>query len=242
MLAADLNEQRGDEVVREIDADARFARVDVSDADSCKRMASAALEAWGRIDVLVNNAAIFSTIEMKPFWELSEREWDSLKAVNLKGVWLASRAVAGTMREARSGSIINISSGAIYLARPNYAHYLSAKTGIIGLTRGMARELGAYGVRVNASDHAGGGVHRGAARDGERRAAQGDAGRDSARTRGRSRRSDRHGRVPRLRRQPLHHRPDDQRRRGPDLPLRRGALKWSRSIIRARSTARIARR
>jgi len=150
VLVADLNEARGASVAQELGADARFVRADVSDAESCARMAAVALESWGRIDVLVNNAAIFSTIQMKPFWELSEQEWDALMAVNLKGVWLASRAVCEAMREARSGSIINMSSGAIYLARPNYAHYLASKAGVIGLTRAMARELGPFGVRVNA--------------------------------------------------------------------------------------------
>jgi NAD(P)-dependent dehydrogenase (short-subunit alcohol dehydrogenase family) len=150
VIVADLNEERGRRVAEEVAGDVRFVRTDVSDAASCRAMAAAALEAHGRIDVLVNNAAIFSTIEMKPFWEIDETEWDALMAVNLKGVWLASTAVAAPMREAGAGSIVNVSSAAIYLARPNYAHYLAAKAGVIGLTRGMARELGPFGVRVNA--------------------------------------------------------------------------------------------
>lgn len=149
-MVADVNVDGGRRVADELGEPSRFARVDVSDAQSCADMVERALDVWGRIDVLINNAAIFSTIKVKPFWELTEREWDELMAVNLKGVWLASKAVVPAMRAARSGVIINLSSGAIHLARANYAHYLAAKAGIIGLTRGMARELGEFGIRVNA--------------------------------------------------------------------------------------------
>jgi len=85
-----------------------FVRTDVADEASCQEMVAATLRQFGRLDILVNNAAIFSTITMKPFWELGQAEWDELMAVNVRGVWLASKAVVPPMRQQRSGRIINI--------------------------------------------------------------------------------------------------------------------------------------
>lgn len=153
VVVADINAEKGKAVTEEIvstGCEAIFVGSDVSDEASCHAMAAAAVKAFGRIDVLVNNAAIFSTIKMKPFWDLTVAEWDGLMAVNLKGSWLAAKACSGSMREHKSGSIINISSAAYFLARPNYAHYMASKAAILGLTRAMARELGEYNVRVNA--------------------------------------------------------------------------------------------
>ena len=153
VVLADVNADKGRGVLAEITdtgAHAIFCATDVSSETSCKVMVDEALKAFGRVDVLINNAAIFSTIQMKPFWEMSVAEWDGLMSVNLKGVWLAARACSAPMRERRSGSIVNISSAAYLLARPGYAHYMASKAGVLGLTRAMARELGEYNVRVNA--------------------------------------------------------------------------------------------
>jgi 3-oxoacyl-[acyl-carrier protein] reductase len=122
---------------------------DVSNEADCDRMAERALDAYGGIGALVNNAAVFSNITPKPFWELTVAEWDGLMSVNLKGMWLASKAVTPVMRRKRAGSILNISSASNFMGRPNYAHYVTSKAGVIGLTRAMARELGPDGVRVN---------------------------------------------------------------------------------------------
>ena len=152
VLVAELNEERGRAVAEELGGgeEATFVQTDVARAESCEALARAALDAHGRVDVLVNNAAIFSTIKMKPFWELGEDEWDALMNVNLKGVWLTTKALVPALRESDSASVVNISSGAIWLARPGYAHYMASKAGILGLTRAMARELGELGIRVNA--------------------------------------------------------------------------------------------
>ena len=153
VVLADLNADKGRGVLAELtDAgpNAIFCTTDVSSETSCKQMVDEALKAFGHVDVLINNAAIFSTIQMKPFWEMSVAEWDGLMAVNLKGVWLAGKACSAPMREQKSGSIVNISSAAYLLARPGYAHYMASKAGVLGLTRAMARELGEFGVRVNA--------------------------------------------------------------------------------------------
>jgi NAD(P)-dependent dehydrogenase (short-subunit alcohol dehydrogenase family) len=153
VVLADVNADKGRGVLAELTdagANAIFCTTDVSSEASCKQMVDEALKAFGHVDVLINNAAIFSTIQMKPFWEMSVAEWDGLMAVNLKGVWLAGKACSAPMREQKSGSIVNISSAAYLLARPGYAHYMASKAGVLGLTRAMARELGEFGVRVNA--------------------------------------------------------------------------------------------
>jgi NAD(P)-dependent dehydrogenase (short-subunit alcohol dehydrogenase family) len=150
VVVAELRAETGEEAAAELGEAGLFVATDVSDEDSCARMVAAALERFGRIDALVNNAAIFSAIEMKPFWELGVEEWDRLMAVNLRGVWLASRAVFGALRERGAGSIVNMASGVIWEGRANYAHYVASKGGVFALTRAMAREAGAFGVRVNA--------------------------------------------------------------------------------------------
>ncbi len=126
------------------------AEVDVSDAASVQTLVETTLAAFGRIDVLVNNAAVFSTIEMKPFDELSLDEWTRVIDVNLTGVFNCCRAVAATMRAQRAGRIINMSSATVLFGRPNYLHYVASKAGVLGITRGLARELGPFGITVNS--------------------------------------------------------------------------------------------
>lgn len=153
VVVADVSEARANAVSAEIEAAGGRATAvgcDVAREADCERMAALALERYGRIDALVNNAALFSTIVPKPFWEIAASDWDALMNVNLKGMWLASKAVVPAMRAERNGSIVNISSAANLMGRPNYAHYVTSKAGVIGLTRAMARELGPDNVRVNA--------------------------------------------------------------------------------------------
>jgi len=153
VVVAELNESKGKAVAEELqslDGQGIFVRTDVTDEASCQEMAAAAVRQFGRIDILVNNAAVFSTIKMKPFWELSVAEWDQLMAVNVRGVWLASKAVVSQMRKQGSGRIINISSGVVFMGRPNYLHYVASKGAVITMTRAMARELGEFGITVNA--------------------------------------------------------------------------------------------
>ena len=152
VVVADMDERRANAVTGSITAQggrATAVRVDVSAEADCAAMARTAVDAYGRIDALINNAALFSTITPKPFWELTVAEWDGLMGVNLKGMWLASKAVVPAMRRERAGSILNISSASLFMGRANYAHYVTSKAGVIGLTRAMARELGPDGVRVN---------------------------------------------------------------------------------------------
>ena len=126
------------------------ATTDVCSAESTREMADAVLERFGRIDVLVNNAALYGSLSMVPFDKLDEAEWDSVMDVNVKGLWNCAKAVAPAMREQKSGSIINISSLAAVYGLPNCLHYTASKAAVIGITRGLARELGRFNIRVNS--------------------------------------------------------------------------------------------
>ena len=122
---------------------------DVGDEDSVAAMASRTLDAFGRIDILINNAAVFSRITMAPFWELPVEEWKAAMHVNITGSMLCARAVVPAMMEAGWGRIVNVSSGTHVKGRPNYLHYITSKSAMVGMSRSMARELGAYGITVN---------------------------------------------------------------------------------------------
>jgi NAD(P)-dependent dehydrogenase (short-subunit alcohol dehydrogenase family) len=123
---------------------------DVSKMADCTAMAEAAVKAFGRIDVLVNNAALYGALKGGRFTELPESEWDACMAVNVKGMWQCCKAVHGAMKAAGGGSIINISSLAATFGLPFALHYTTSKGAVIGLTRGLARELGRDWIRVNA--------------------------------------------------------------------------------------------
>ena len=133
----------------ESDAGDLNVRVDVSDRESTEAMAAAALERYGRIDVLINNAGYFSQIVKKPFEELTDEEWDLAFSVNVRGTWLCCRAVAATMKAQRSGKIVNTSSMTVPSGIPGFLHYVASKSAIVGLTRALARELGEWGICVN---------------------------------------------------------------------------------------------
>jgi 3-oxoacyl-[acyl-carrier protein] reductase len=125
-------------------------RVDVADQASVESMVTATVGAHGRIDILVNNAAIFSTIVMKPFDQIGLQEWNEVIGVNLTGVFLCCQAVGTQMLRQRQGRIVNISSAVVLAGRPYYPHYVASKAGVIGLTRALARELGSSEITVNA--------------------------------------------------------------------------------------------
>jgi 3-oxoacyl-[acyl-carrier protein] reductase len=153
VVIAERNAERGASVASEITAaggEALALATDVASESSTAAMAGATLERWGRIDILLNNAAIFSTITMRPFDQIPVDEWDSLMAVNVRGVWLCCKAVAPTMRAQQRGKIINIASVVFDLGRANYLHYVASKGAVIGITRGVASELGDYNINVNA--------------------------------------------------------------------------------------------
>jgi 3-oxoacyl-[acyl-carrier protein] reductase len=140
------------EVVQQFDGKALGMRADVANEASTKEMAKAALDKFGRIDVLVNNAAIFATIPMNRggIDSIDPAEWDRMMLVNLKGLFFCCRAVLPTMRQQKSGKIINISSGTTFNGSAGRIHYVTSKAGVIGFTRTLAREVGDDNINVNA--------------------------------------------------------------------------------------------
>src|SRR5712671_2621351 len=118
------------------------ARLDVTDAGSARAMVEAGLEAYGRIDALTNNAALYGALHGGRFDAIDEGEWDAAIAVNVKGIRHCCNAAVPAMRTAGGGSIVNIASLAATYGMPYGLHYTTSKAAVIGLTRGLARELG----------------------------------------------------------------------------------------------------
>lgn len=124
--------------------------LDVTDPDSCAAAVRAAIDHYGRLDGLVNNAALYATLSMAPFDQLPIDEWQAALDVNVTGIFHMCRAAVPPMREQGGGSIVNIASLAAVFGMPNSLHYTTSKAAVIGLTRGLARELGRHWIRVNA--------------------------------------------------------------------------------------------
>ena len=156
VAVADVNAAGAEEtaqLVREAGAEtgsqAVALKVDVTDIASTEAMAAEAAEfGGGRIDVVVNNAAIYATVTRSPFEEIDPAEWDLVMGVNLKGPWLVTRAASPYLGE--GGRVINLSSATIYSGSEQWAHYVASKGGVVALTRVLAKELGKRGVTVNA--------------------------------------------------------------------------------------------
>jgi 3-oxoacyl-[acyl-carrier protein] reductase len=149
---ADWNDDKGQTVASEPTPGRGrriFVKTDIASEASCQSAVARTVEAFGGVFGLVNNASIFSTLKMRPFWEIPPEEWDAVQKVNLTGVFYMARAAREGLIASGCGSIVNVSSSTILFGRQNYAHYVSSKAGVMGLSRAMARELGPYGVRVN---------------------------------------------------------------------------------------------
>lgn len=124
--------------------------LDVAQLESCKALADATMKEFGKVDALVNNAALYANLKGGRFDQLDEAQWDRVMQVNIKGVWNACRAVVPFMRAQKSGSVINISSLAPVYGLPYALDYSMSKGAVIAMTRSLARELGRDWVRVNA--------------------------------------------------------------------------------------------
>ncbi|AJF06716.1 SDR family NAD(P)-dependent oxidoreductase [Geoalkalibacter subterraneus] len=128
---------------------------DVSDSGQVKAMVEKARQRFGKVDILVNNAAIMLRHigyerATKHFYELDEADWDRVMDVNVKGMWLCSSEVFSDMRAQNWGRIINISSDTVFIGRGNGIQYITSKAAVVGITRGLAFEAGPYGITVNA--------------------------------------------------------------------------------------------
>ena len=152
-VIVEIDGAKGDAVAAEIEAaggEALSIQADVTDPAAVKAAAAATLDRFGRIDVLINNAAIFVTLGRRPFWEIDLEEWRAVMDVNITGCFICAVAVAGPMRAAGGGRIINISSSTVPQGIPGFTHYVTSKSALIGMTRCMARELGDANITVNA--------------------------------------------------------------------------------------------
>jgi NAD(P)-dependent dehydrogenase (short-subunit alcohol dehydrogenase family) len=151
VAAADILD--ASDTVREIEAaagEALAVRVDVTDEAAAQRMAAAVHRRFGRIDGLVNNAALYQDLAMKSFWEISVEEWDRVMAVNLRGMFLCCKAVIPYMKTQRYGRVVNIASNTVFKGTPGLIHYVTSKAGVLGFTRTLARECGEFGIHVNS--------------------------------------------------------------------------------------------
>ena len=149
VVVADIADEAAQGVAGEINGFA--VHTDVSDESSTKAMAKAAHDKYGRIDILINNAALWTAIlPMKPWDEIPVEEWDRVMAVNVKGYFLAARAVFPYMQEKGWGRIVNLSSNTALSGVPGILHYVTSKGAAIGFTRALAREVGGDGITVNA--------------------------------------------------------------------------------------------
>jgi 3-oxoacyl-[acyl-carrier protein] reductase len=155
VIVADIDEAAAEgvaaQVRNETGAQAGAVAVDVSKEEATKKMAAATLELFGRIDVLINNAAVFSVVPMNRgrIETIDPEEWDHLMAVNLRGLFFCCRAVLPTMRAQKSGKIVTIASGTVFAGAPGRIHYVTSKAATIGFTRTLAREVGEYNINVN---------------------------------------------------------------------------------------------
>jgi NAD(P)-dependent dehydrogenase (short-subunit alcohol dehydrogenase family) len=123
---------------------------DVASGAATRALAGATVAQFGRIDILVNNAAVFATLAPQPLEAIAEAEWDRVMAVNVKGVWNCVKAVLPAMKAQRSGRIINVASAIAPKGTAYLLHYVTSKGAVITMTRALARELGEFGIGVNA--------------------------------------------------------------------------------------------
>jgi 3-oxoacyl-[acyl-carrier protein] reductase len=151
VMAAHRMDEESTKAVKEIEAKGGFGVVvDVTNEESTVKMAEAAVKKFGRIDILVNNAAYYYGVSRKPFYEISSEDWDRALAVGAKGAWLCARAVFPYMKKQGKGKIINLSSEVAFSPTKGMIHYVVSKAAVIGITRVLAGELGQYNICVNA--------------------------------------------------------------------------------------------
>src|SRR5262249_4797679 len=153
VVTADIDGAAAETVAEDIAAaggQALALTADIADATSTEGMAKAAVDRFGTIDVLVNNASLMTVLARRAWLEIPVEEWDRVMAVNLRGMFLSCRAVFPAMKAAGRGKFVNISSSRVWDGTPNRLHYTTSKAGVIGFTRALAREVAEFGITVNA--------------------------------------------------------------------------------------------
>jgi len=135
--------------VEKAGSEAIFVKTDVTKQEECDAMANAAVDRFGAIDVLVNNAAIFGDIILRPFTDIPTEEYNKVMQVNVTGPFHCTKAVFPYMKE-KGGKIVNMSSASIFEGVPGMPHYVASKGAMMAFTRCMARELGNFNINVNS--------------------------------------------------------------------------------------------
>jgi len=153
IVIADINAAAAEATAKEIaDAGGEVLAVvtDVSEEAAVENLARAVTEKFGGVDILVNNAALFSALGAGlPWHQIEVEEWDRVMRVNLRGMFLVTRALYPLLQQSRHGRIINISSATAYKGMVNRLHYVTSKAGVLGFTRALARELAGSAITVN---------------------------------------------------------------------------------------------
>jgi NAD(P)-dependent dehydrogenase (short-subunit alcohol dehydrogenase family) len=152
IVIAEIDAQSGAKAAADLSgrgAEAVFVETDVTSEDSTNAMAAAVIEKWGHIDGLVANAGWANSVGGATYDEISVEQWDRMMSVNVRGTWLTCRAVAPHMQKRKRGSIVTVSSDTTMWGSPKLLHYVTSKGAIEAFTRGMAREVGPDGVRIN---------------------------------------------------------------------------------------------
>ena len=127
-----------------------YLRTDVTSKASVENLVAETVRAFGAVDILVNNAALFADLHTKPFQEISEDEWDRVMTVNVRGTFQCAKAVAPVMIGRKKGRIVNMASGTAFKGTPNLLHYVASKGAVVSMTRSLAREFGPHNICVNA--------------------------------------------------------------------------------------------
>ncbi len=153
VVAADIDAAAAKAVADRLAADGHAALglgVDIANEQAAQAMTQATLDRFGAIDILINNASLMSVLPRRSWLEIPIDEWDRVMEVNLRGTFLCCRAAFPAMKAQGHGKIVNISSSRFFEGTPNRLHYTTSKAGVIGFTRALAREVGAFGITVNA--------------------------------------------------------------------------------------------
>ncbi len=137
-------------IIKQAGGEAIGIHCDVTDPDAVHAMVASSIEAFGKVDIMVTNAALFADLQQKPFMEIDEAEWDRVMTVNTRGVFTCVKAVVPEMRKNGYGKIVNIASGTVFKGTPMLLHYVSSKGPMVAFTRALAREVGDDGICVNA--------------------------------------------------------------------------------------------
>jgi len=136
--------------LRDSGAEAIGIQADVTDLAAMEAAAQQTVDAFGSVDILVNNAAVFAGLKRQSFFDIPMEEWNKVIHVNITGTYVPTRAFGAWMKEQGAGKIVNISSAVVDTGIPDFLHYSTSKAGVVGMTRAAARELGPHGITVNA--------------------------------------------------------------------------------------------